>query len=192
MPLLTEAEVVAEARRTILDRRETAREILVEAKAPEDTFDVFLSHSSHEPERIILGIKSFLEKDGLSVYVDKYTDPQISPDKVTVATAELLRHRLNSSSSLIYIYSSHSQLSRWMPWELGFMDGLGRKVGVAPVLKVRRNAFVGEDFLGLYPYLSRSTIKGTERETFWIKRSPKNYAMFSKWINGTSEIRLRP
>ena len=191
MPLLTEAEVAAEARRAIRDRGETAREILVEAKAEDDTFDVFLSHSSHEPEHIVLGIKSFLEKDGLSVYVDKYTDPQISPDNVTVATAELLRHRLISSSSLIYIYSGHSQLSRWMPWELGFMDGLSGKVGIAPVVKMQRNAFAGEDFLGLYPFVSRSEIRNTNHKTFWIKKSTKEYARLSRWIGGSSEIRLR-
>lgn len=59
MPLLTEAEVLARAARTTTLRKSTALESLTETAATNATFDVFLSHSSNEPENILLGIKGF-------------------------------------------------------------------------------------------------------------------------------------
>lgn len=37
----------------------------------------------------------------VSVYVDRYTDPQLSPGEVTPETAETLRGRLRASKSLL-------------------------------------------------------------------------------------------
>ena len=78
MPLLTETQVRARANRVVSSRQVTAKVILTEKKELDATFDVFLSHSTNEAEDILLGVKMFLEDEGLSVYVDKYTDPQLS------------------------------------------------------------------------------------------------------------------
>ena len=136
MPFLTESAVRARAVRIARSAERTAGRILLEATASVgQKFDVFLSHSSTEPEEILLGIKLFLEDDGLSVYVDKYSDPQLSPGKVSRETANILRSRMGDSKILLYVHSAHSSKSRWMPWELGYFDGLKGKVGVIPVTK---------------------------------------------------------
>ncbi len=191
MALLTEAEVLARAARTTTLRKSTALESLTETASAGATFDVFLSHSSNEPETILLGIKGYLEDSGLSVYVDRYTDPHLSPEEVTPGTAETLRGRLRASTSLLYVYSRHSKLSRWMPWELGFMDGAGKRIGIAPVVETARSSFAGEQYLGLYPYLDRATIEGRNTWALWINRGIREYANYSEWVRGKETITRR-
>lgn len=125
------------------------------------------------------------------MYVDKYDDPHLSPDNVNPETAETLRHRLKASQSLLYVHSRHSRLSRWMPWELGFMDGAARKIGIAPVVDSKRNTFDGEQYLGLYPYIREGKIKGKDERTLWIARSPTESTRYLSWIRGRSEIPRR-
>jgi hypothetical protein len=192
MALLTETEVHARASRMTTLRKSAAREILTETASADARFDVFLSHSSNEPEEILLGIKGYLEDAGLSVYVDRYTDPRLHPEHVTQETAETLRGRLRASQSLLYVFSDHSKLSRWMPWELGFMDGAGRRVGIAPVVQTARNTFDGEQYLGLYPYLDRVTISGQNIWALWINRSAGAYTEYAAWVRGREEITKRP
>src|SRR6266436_3180259 len=115
MALLTESEVRARASRVTQRVQKSAGRVLMEGRAAlEDAFDIFLSHSSAEPEEILLGIRDLLEESGLKVYVDKYSDPQLSPDNVTRQTAEILRARMRQSQTLLYVYSQHSKKSRWM------------------------------------------------------------------------------
>jgi len=52
------------------------RDVSTETAVANATFDVFLSHSSNEPDDIMLGVLKFLEDLRLSVYVDNYSDPQ--------------------------------------------------------------------------------------------------------------------
>lgn len=188
MALLTETEVRVRAQQMEGLYKSTAGQILSETRKADERFDVFLSHSSAEPEQILLGVKNYLEDEGLSVYVDKYTDPQMSPNKVTEETAEVLRHRLRASRSLLYVYSRYSQSSRWMPWELGFMDGADKRIGIVPVAQVTQSSFEGEEYLGLYPYVDQATIKGTRVEKLWINRTRTYYTPLYEWIRGTSEM----
>jgi hypothetical protein len=156
-----------------------------------ETFDVFLSHSSAEPEAILAGIKGYLEDAGLSVYVDKYTDPQLSTQSVTPKTADVLRSRLRASRSLLYVHSRHSKNSRWMPWELGFMDGSKLPIGIVPVVQGSQNAFNGEEYLGLYPYVDRAGLGNGGPMALWINKAQDEYAQFPKWVRGEEEIRKR-
>lgn len=107
MAFLTESEVRARASRVTQRLQKSAGRVLAEdSAAVEDAFDIFLSHSSAEPEEILLGIKALLEDFGLKVYVDKYSDPQLSSDNVTRQTAEILRARMRQSQSLLYVHSA--------------------------------------------------------------------------------------
>lgn len=189
MTLLTETEVLRRASVRMDSVSKSADRILAEAAAPDAEFDVFLSHSSAEPAEILLGIFQLLTDQGLSVYVDCYGDPQLSPDEVTPATAAILRNRLRRSRSLLYVHSRHSKKSRWMPWELGFFDGYRGLVGIIPVVRNEEDTFAGEEFLGLYPYVDRAPIKGRINEIFWINRSPRYYAQLKPWIRDGQEIR---
>ena len=192
MAYLTERQVLARAERATRAGSRTVAQLLSETVAPEpDTFDVFLSHSSAESKRILLGIFSMLKDRGLSVYVDKYTDPHLKPDDVTAKTAKILRKRMHQSNVLLYVHSRHSQQSRWMPWELGFFDGLKGKVGVIPVTQDQEEDFKGEEYLSLYPYVDIATLEGSNNQTFRINRSPNTYARLDDWTRGVEKIRMR-
>ena len=192
MPFLTESAVRARASRIARSAGRTAGRILLETTASVgQKFDVFLSHSSAEPEEILLGIKSFLEDDGLSVYVDKYSDPQLSLDRVSRETASILRSRMGDSKILLYVHSVHSSKSRWMPWELGYFDGLKGKVGVIPVTKDQEETFKGEEYLNLYPYVEIAEGSLSRLECLWILESAKRYARLDLWADGKDSIRLR-
>lgn len=191
MAYLTESEVRERASRVTQRVQKTAGRVLTEDRASDrDTFDIFLSHSSSEPEEFLLGIKALLEDAGLKVYVDKYGDPQLSPDNVTKQTAEILRVRMRQSHTLLYIYSQHSTKSRWMPWELGFFDGFNGRVGVVPVTRNQEEVFKGEEYLSLYPYVDRmATKQGIDK--LWINRTRDEYAPLYEWSKGTAEIRTQ-
>lgn len=189
MAYLTEAEVRERATRITQRVQKSANQVLCEATAATDeTFDVFLSHSSAEPEEILLGIRAMLEDRGLKVYVDKYSDPQLLPDKVTPETAEILRGRMHQSSTLLYVYSPHSKTSRWMPWELGFFDALKGAIGIIPVTHNQEETFKGEEYLNLYPYVDVATMVNTTEKRLWINKSYNVYALLDGWVKGTKKI----
>jgi hypothetical protein len=190
MAYLTEAEVLHRAARIRQRVQKSADQVLSEAKASvDDAFDVFLSHSSAEPPDILLGVKAILEDRSLRVYVDKYSDPQLSPDKVTRETAEILRRRMRQSNTLLYVYSRHSKMSRWMPWELGFFDGIKGSVGILPVTQNQEETFKGEEYLNLYPHVDIATRTGGTENVFWINRAAKVYAELIPWVQGKEKIR---
>ena len=132
-------------------------------------------------------MKATLEEHNLSVYVDRYSDPQMSPENVTPDTAEVLRRRMRQSNALLYVHSHFSTKSRWMPWELGFFDGLKGRVGVLPIVKLDGDTFKGEEYLILYPYVDRAASKDGD-DYLWINRSVKWYAPLFTWIQGKADI----
>ena len=114
-------------------------------------FDIFLSHS-YEDVQIIAGVKSLIEGEGLSVYVDWIEDAQADRSKVTAETADMLRERMGHCRFLLYASSQASGGSKWMPWELGYFDGKRPDhVGILPIVESETSGFVGQEYLGLYP-----------------------------------------
>jgi hypothetical protein len=114
-------------------------------------FDVFLSHSMDDAQ-YVLGLKTMLEREGLSVYVDWIDDADLDRNKVTRATASRLRERMGRSNDLFYAWSPTSRESRWMPWELGWFDGHNPgHVYILPLVQSSDDEFKGQEYLGLYP-----------------------------------------
>jgi hypothetical protein len=115
-------------------------------------FDVFMSHS-HEEARVIAGVKLIVERHtSLSVYVGWTEDAQMDRSQVTPQTAGLLRQRMRHSRFLLYVTSQASPPSKWMPWELGYFDGLRPdRVGILPIVRTSGDSFTGHEFIGLYP-----------------------------------------
>src|SRR5262249_10573120 len=120
---------ISEARaagRAAVPLQKSAGRILAEQARAFDAaahYDIFLSHSFNDAE-IVLGIKRVMEGLGLTVYVDWIEDADLGRSRVTVKTAAVLRERMKSCSSLVYAHSANSVTSVWMPWELGYFDGL--------------------------------------------------------------------
>jgi hypothetical protein len=141
----------------------TARRIIAEATAFEadTTYDIFLSHSSRD-RALVIGVKDRLERARFSVYVDWIDDAQLDRAAVTPENAERLRARMRRCSSLLYLATHHASRSKWMPWEVGFFDGLDQgEIGILPVLDDPDEEFEGMEFLGLYAVVDvRSTESG--------------------------------
>lgn len=180
MATFTEAAIRARAHTTTVSVQKSAKAILEEASvSPPTEFDVFLSYSSQEPNEVILGVKETLKDYGLTTYVDKFDDPNLTPDNVTRATAETLRKRLRQSKSLLFLHSESSNVSKWMPWELGYFDGFRAKVGIFPVTKTALSKYVGQEYLGIYPYVGNAKDrKGKER--LWIWETESKYAVYNE------------
>ena len=149
-------------------------------------FDIFLSHSFKDAE-LILGIKLTLEDLGHTVDVDWITDPQLNRDSISETTAEVLRSRMSSSSSLFYVTTDHATQSKWMPWECGFFDGLKGKVAIIPVKSTSNsNYYKGQEYLGLYPYGLKAKSRGG-KEMMYIHKNEKLYLSFGVWLNQPRE-----
>jgi hypothetical protein len=76
---------------------------------------------------LVLGVKGRLEDEGLSVYIDWIDDADLDRAAVTPENAKRLRRRMRQCLSLLYIGTDNASRSKWMPWEVGFFDGLGKE-----------------------------------------------------------------
>jgi hypothetical protein len=149
---VTVAEARAASRAVWASRSAAESQLTKSAAMPMDTsFDIFMSHS-YEDAEVIAGVKVLIEREGLSVYVDWIEDAQVDRSQVTARTANMLRERMNHCRFLIYASSKTSPNSKWMPWELGYFDGLRRgNVGILPIVQSTGKNFNGQEYLGLYP-----------------------------------------
>lgn len=166
---------------------ENNRQILLESQDIDvDVYDIFLSHSSRDAQ-IILGILEKLNNLGYSVYVDWVEDPQLDRNNVTKKTANTLRLRMKQSKSLLYATTEHASNSKWMPWELGYMDGQKDKASILPIFETEvssSDSYKGQEYLGVYPYCieAKGNIKRINK--LWIHEKPDIYISFDQWLAG--------
>ena len=155
---ISEARAASHAARSYVSK--SASQILIEDSArfsDTDRYDVFLSHSYQDADAIY-GVKKIIESLGLSVYVDWIEDAGLDRGKVTTRTAQVLRQRMKVSSCLVYAHSSNATHSVWMPWELGYFDGIKPGyVWILPIVTQDDSEFKGQEYLGLYPPVEKLT-----------------------------------
>ena len=155
MAFLSAASMRARGERVLAEqqlRGKTARRVIIEATSfdPNTTYDIFLSHSSRD-KPLVIGVKNRLERAGFTVYIDWIDDAELDRAAVTPENAERLRVRMRCCRSLLYLATDNASRSKWMPWEVGFFDGLDEGViGILPVLDDPKEEFQGMEFLGLY------------------------------------------
>ena len=121
-----------------------------------ELFDVFLSYNINDKD-VVKGIYYVLKNMGFKVYVDFIVDPQLDRRSVTKETAECIQSRLKHSKSLIYAQSSNAAMSKWMPWELGVVDGNTSKCFIMPVQKGYEIINSRQEYLLLYPVIGINT-----------------------------------
>lgn len=156
----------------------------------ERQYDVFLSHSSLD-SKDVLGLCRLLRRQyNLAVYVD-LDDEELDGDDVTPETARLLRERMKYCRALLYAASANASASKWMPWELGYFDGLKGAVAVVPIGDDASESFDGQEYLGLYPYVDEAPHKKTGVETLWVNGLPNQsgYLAFDTWLSRIEESR---
>ena len=135
-------------------------ENIVRIQNNQQNFDVFLSHSIRDAE-FVRGVANILEKMEQKVYIDWVVDKQLSRDSVTKETAETLRNRMKQSSKLLYLATDNASSSKWMPWELGYFDGLkSGNVAILPLVDSAYSSFQGQEYLGIYPALGKDDLRG--------------------------------
>ena len=158
-------------------------------KIHEQVFDIFLSHS-YLDKKTVYGVYKEFELIGYNTYVDWIIDPSLDRNNITKATAEILRARMRQSKCLIYATSSNIIASKWMPWELGFMDGLKKsKVAVFPLLNGNEDDedLILPKYLELYYSCSKETERISGREILWINETPTKYIDFKMWLTNNKQ-----
>lgn len=169
-------------------RRKGASGVLLEASRGASlsaTFDIFLSHSYLDALEI-LALKDDIEAFGLTVYVDWVEDSQLSRDKVTPQTANVIRARIRQCKSLLYAISETSSGSKWMPWELGYADAKHGRVAIVPLAESTHSSesFGGQEYLGLYPYVTKAGIQNSSAEALWVNENTSTYVNLKTWLLG--------
>jgi hypothetical protein len=138
-------------------------EMIKEARAftSSKIYDVFLSHRTGDAE-IVWGLKAAIEAEGLSCFVYWVENPAALTQPVTRETADGLRTKMRSCRSLVYADTYAATESKWMPWELGYVDGFRQRVAIFPVAKGSSTtaSYVGQEYLGLYPWIRESSTSG--------------------------------
>ncbi|SNT50200.1 toll/interleukin-1 receptor domain-containing protein [Rhodococcoides kyotonense] len=150
--------------------------------------DVFLSHSVLDA-RVILGLHSLLSSQGLRVYVDWIDDPHLDRAAVSPATAVRLRKKMSDSRSLIYATSRAASASRWMPWELGYFDGLrnSNRISILPIENPSNNAFVGQEYLGLYRTIEK-VLDGGQYAPFAVRHTRTHGEALGSFARGLGQF----
>ena len=136
-------------------------------------FDIFISYNIKD-KSIIRGVYNELTKMGFKVYVDFIVDSNLDRSSVTLNTAQIIRRRLENSKSLIYAQSPAAMISRWMPWELGIVDGNTKRCAVMPILPNSTDFYSKQEYLKLYPIIRPNSsysmsvytdVNGTEKQS---------------------------
>jgi hypothetical protein len=155
--------------------------LFTESKQYVAGFDFFLSHSFLDKDEVE-GIYLELSNKGYSVYVDWIVDPHFDRKNVAKETAELIRKRMKSSKSLLFAISDKAEMSKWIPWELGFVDGNTNQCAIFPVSKdnVAPKTFKRSEYLLLYPYVKMADID-IKRDIF-VAESGNEYSNLSDWV----------
>lgn len=150
---------------------------------PHEKFDVFLSHSIDDSD-LVLGVMELLQKQGLKVYVDWVVDKKLDRNSVNKETAAVLRERMKSSRSLMYIATGNSSNSKWMPWELGFFDGhKPGQVAVLPLLDSASQSFQGQEYLGLYPVVTKQLTNNVVNH--YVEDRGNQWSHLKKFVSGS-------
>lgn len=145
------------------------------------TFDIFLSHS-YKDKPYILGLYMDLTAKGFTVYVDWIIDPHLQRDNVTKETVNKIRGRMKQSRSLIYATSENASRSKWMPWELGFMDGDKGRCAILPITDHKDDHFRGQEFLSVYPVIKKDHDRYSDSELV-VKVDDHTESRMKNWLN---------
>lgn len=154
-------------------------QILNESKT-RSSFDIFLAHSYVDKEDV-QALYDYLTDLNFSVYVDRIVDPHLDRSNVTKASATIIRNRLRSSKTLLLAISPDAVLSKWIPWELGYVDGHTQHCAIVPVSKDVRppSTYEGFEYLKLYPYIKQARVDLADE--MHVVESSTRFVSFNGW-----------
>lgn len=180
MSIITHRELDAYSKKTGIYDRFSANRALKKSTL-KDEYDIFISHSYLDSQKI-LALKNMIESmTDYSVYVDWVDDSLLDRKNVTPETADVLRKRIKKSKILLYAYSENATQSQWVQWELGYADGETKQVAILPIADYNKSSFKGHEFLGLYPYVDKAFFKDSSQESLWVNWRDGTYKELKKW-----------
>jgi hypothetical protein len=189
MPLLSKSELYSVGTQIVeLSALKSASYILRKSAhsfSSTEEYDIFLSHSYRDAV-LILGLKRLIENLGYTVYVDWIEDTELDRSMVTKATAEILKRRMQNCNCLFFVVSDNASVSKWMPWELGYFDGIKGKVAIMPISDAPgySDSFHGQEYLGLYSYITK-TPDSQQQMRLWVNEDTNTYVILDAWLRGT-------
>jgi hypothetical protein len=152
-----------------------------------DSYDIFFSYSFADKEFAAIVVQ-LLEKHGFSVYID-YKDKELDRNKVDRKTADTLAKAMNKCRCLLYLHSKSSKISKWCPWELGYMSGKKNfRCATVPLIDTDEK-YEHQEYLLIYPYIDYEKSNGAKKEfMFWVNdvNDSKTYVSLKDFINGHS------
>lgn len=149
-----------------------------------DKYDLFLSHSYLDKD-LVYSLVELFNKSGYSVYVDWMIDTQLDRTKVNASTANQLRSRMQRCNGLAYVSTTNIVQSKWCPWELGYVDGnKNGRCAILPIVKTSGESFMGQEYLGLYPYIDYEIDRANKKHEFWVNDpdDSQRYIKLSAWL----------
>ncbi len=152
-------------------------------KEEREDYDIFFSYSYNDKE-FALTIVQLLEKCGYNVYID-LKDNELDRNNVGIETVKKIAQSMDKCRGLLYLYSKASSVSRWCPWELGYVSGKKSfRCAKLPLIQSSKDTYEKQEYLEIYPTIEYAKVSGTEKNEFWVYESAKKYTTLRKWING--------
>ena len=146
-------------------------------------YDVFFSYCYTDKEYAIKMVNLF-EKLGYKVYID-LRDSKLSRTNVDRSTVERIAEVMNRCKSLVYMHTRSATVSKWCPWELGYMSGNKNFRCATILLTEDKEDFPRQEYLEIYPYLDYEKVKDGEEYDFWANElDTGKYVRFNRFING--------
>ena len=159
-------------------------ERLIQRNNQGQSFDIFLSHSSLDKETV-LGIAIELQKLGYTSYIYWVVDAHMTKREVDKNTALNLKRRMNMCDCLFYATTQNHHQSKWMPWELGYMDGRKSRCAILPMTEEGyKSSYAGQEYLSVYPYVVKEQ-RGASKGRLWICDDHKSCVLFKNWKVGS-------
>lgn len=137
---------------------------------------VFLSHS-HQDRALVEGARRFLEIHGSDIYVD-WQDGEM-PEQTSRETATRLKNKIKDLKKVVLLASENSKESKWVPWELGYGEGVNglSSVAILAVLPDNVELLKGTEYVSAYPFIE-------EDQRGPIVRNPMNATtqLLTDWL----------
>jgi hypothetical protein len=122
---------------------------------------IFLSHSHHD-RNLVRGLIRYLEKLGISLYVD-WNDSSM-PAVTNCVTAAKLKQRIKGCSLFMVLATRNALNSKWVPWEVGIADQMKGEAAVSVIAVADPSGkFDGAEYLQLYQLVAFPDVEGPAR-----------------------------
>lgn len=152
------------------------------SKPQEEKYHIFLSHSSLDKKEIA-GIAAYFESFNYNVYVDSIRDSHLDPKLANRETASIMRIRMKNSKVLLFVFSKNSRQSSWMPWELGYFDGLAKPIAIFPIERAPffGKRYKGQEYLNLYDFIDKGSMD-MNNKFLEVVTPDRGHLLFNEWI----------